>query len=146
MDCPIARTLAVVGEWWTPLILRDIFLGVTRFDAIQADLGLSRKVLTQRLGSLVDHGVLERVPYQDNPPRHDYALTEKGLELAGVLLALKSWGERWAMDGAPSPMRLRHERCGAIVEPVLACSNCGEPLHPHEVTPVGGAQPAGVTS
>jgi DNA-binding HxlR family transcriptional regulator len=136
MDCPIARSLAVIGEWWTPLILRDIYAGLTRFDAIHANLGVSRKVLSQRLATLTEHGVIERVPYQDNPPRYDYRLTTKGLELGAVLLAMKSWGDRWtagAGDGAPGTW-LRHERCGSITEPILTCSSCGEPLAPQEVT------------
>ena len=100
MDCPIARTADVIGDWWTPLILRDVHVGLTRFDAIQADLGISRKVLTQRLAGLVEHGVLERVPYQSRPERFDYRLTEKGRDLADVLLAMKAWGERWTFDTA----------------------------------------------
>jgi DNA-binding HxlR family transcriptional regulator len=101
MDCPIARTLEVVGEWWTPLILREVFAGRRRFDDIQAELGLSRKVLTQRLGALVDHGVLERVPYSERPPRHEYHLTEKGSELGPVLMAMVRWGTRWELGGDP---------------------------------------------
>jgi DNA-binding HxlR family transcriptional regulator len=100
IDCPIARTLEVIGEWWTPMILRDVNLGITRFDAIQRDLGVSRKVLAQRLAALVDEGVLERVPYQDNPPRHDYRLTDKGRDLGAVLLAMAAWGRRWRTPAA----------------------------------------------
>lgn len=95
MECPIARTLEVVGEWWTPLVIREIFRGHRRFDEIQAELGVSRKVLTQRLNSLVEHGVLERVPYSERPPRDEYHLTEKGSELGPVLMAMVKWGERW---------------------------------------------------
>ena len=138
MSCSVARTLDVVGERWTPLIVRDIVLGVRRFDAIQRDLGISRKVLAERLSELMEHGVLERVPYQDNPPRHDYVLTEKGVDLAYVLLAMKTWGDRWAADDDGPPMVLRHERCGAIADVVPACSRCGEAIVPGEVTPLRG--------
>jgi DNA-binding HxlR family transcriptional regulator len=104
MHCSIARTLEVAGEWWTPLILRDIALGITRFDDLQRDLGISRKVLTQRLDTLVAGGVLERQPYQQHPPRHQYLLTAKGRDLVPVLFALMAWGDRWAAGAvAPSP-------------------------------------------
>lgn len=95
MNCSIAQALEIIGEWWTPLILRDIHRGITRFDAIQASLGISRKVLTQRLETLLEHGVVERVAYQQRPPRYDYRLTGKGRELGQVLRAMITWGERW---------------------------------------------------
>lgn len=98
MHCPIAQTLAVIGERWTPLILRDIAFGLTRFDAIQRELGISRKVLAERLAGLVEHGVLERTPYQEGPTRYDYTLTEKGVDLCKVLLAMRDWGNRWMLD------------------------------------------------
>ncbi len=138
MSCSVARTLDVIGEWWTPLIVRDLSLGISRFDAIQRDLGISRKVLTERLGRLVDHGVVERVAYQQNPPRYDYRLTEKGIELALVLVALKTWGDRWAADEAGPPLLFRHDACGAIADPILTCSGCGQPLTPVDVTPLAG--------
>ena len=81
MTCSIARTLTIVGEWWTPLIIRDIYGGITRFDALQRNLGISRKVLAQRLATLVEHGVIQRTAYQDRPRRYDYGLTEKGADL-----------------------------------------------------------------
>ena len=138
MSCSVARTLDVVGGRWTPLIVRDILVGVSRFDAIRRDLGISGKVLTERLSELTEQGVLERVPYQDNPPRHDYVLTEKGVDLAYMLLAMKTWGDRWAADDDGPPMVLRHDRCGAIADVVPACSGCGERLFAGEVTPLPG--------
>lgn len=138
MACPVARTLDVIGEWWTPLIVRDVALGITRFEAIQRNLGISRKVLAQRLNALVDHGVLERVPYQERPLRHDYRLTEKGADLGMVLLAMQAWGNRWVFAAEDSPLHLRHERCGETVQVLPTCSHCGEPLSAAEVTPVAG--------
>src|SRR5438094_2565350 len=91
MACSIARTLDVIGEPWSPLILRDIWVGITRFERIQADLGISRKVLAERLKWLVDNDILERREYSSRPPRHEYTLTAKGAELCDVLTALARW-------------------------------------------------------
>jgi DNA-binding HxlR family transcriptional regulator len=131
MACSVARSLDIVGEWWTPLIVRDVYVGLRRFDEIQANLGISRKVLTQRLDTLLDRGVLERRPYQDRPIRHEYVLTEKGHELVVVLMALMAWGDRWESD-AP-PMLLRHTDCGHQTIPTVACSECGEALGAEDV-------------
>jgi DNA-binding HxlR family transcriptional regulator len=138
MNCSIARTLDVIGDAWTPLILRDIAFGITRFDAIQRDLGISRKVLSERLSSLVEHGVLQRAPYQDKPARYDYYPTEKGADLAFVLLAMQAWGDRWIFGEDGPPILFRHESCGAIVAPVTSCSSCGERLEVADVTPLPG--------
>ncbi|WP_446220423.1 winged helix-turn-helix transcriptional regulator [Micromonospora sp. IBHARD004] len=99
-DCGIAQALGVLGDWWTFLIVRDIAGGTTRFDALQRELGVSRRALTERLGALVEHGVLRRQPYSAHPPRHDYLLTRKGEGLLPVLIALQDWGTRHVMgDG-----------------------------------------------
>ena len=138
MSCSVARTLDVVGERWTALIVRDILVGVSRFEPICRDLGISRKVLSERLTDLEEHGVIERVAYQEHPRRYDYVLTEKGVDLAYVLLAMKVWGDRWVAGENGPPMVLRHERCGAVADVRPACSSCGEPLLPGEVTPLPG--------
>ena len=138
MSCSIARTAEVIGEWWTPLVLRDITIGITRFDALQRNLGISRKVLTQRLGALLEHGVIERQPYQENPTRYDYFLTEKGVDLAMVLLAMQEWGDRWIFGEDSAPVVVRHDACGALARPVATCSSCGEPMLPTEITPLSG--------
>lgn len=96
-DCAIAQALDVVGDWWTLLIVRDTARGVHRFDALQEELGVSRKVLTERLRLLVDAGVLSREPYQDRPPRYEYRLTRRGRALLPVLIALQDWGDTWVM-------------------------------------------------
>lgn len=126
LNCSIAQALDVVGEWWTLLIVRDILLGRRRFEAIQADLGIARNILSDRLGTLVDHGVVERVKYQDHPERYEYVPTERGRDLFPVIAALMAWGDKWAAPDGP-PMVLRHS-CGASTSPALVCSECGEPL------------------
>jgi DNA-binding HxlR family transcriptional regulator len=138
MHCSIARTVELIGDRWTPMVLRDIALGVSRFDAIQRDLGISRKVLTQRLQTLVDHDVVSRTPYQQNPPRHDYALTDKGNDLAMVLLALQTFGDKWVFASSEVPLQWRHLACGEISEPVTSCSHCGEQVRPGDAVPVRG--------
>ncbi|MTD44808.1 transcriptional regulator [Conexibacter sp. W3-3-2] len=135
--CPIAQTLEVIGEWWTPLILRDIAFGLTRFDEIQRNLGISRKVLTERLNGLVEAGVLKRQAYSEKPPRHDYFLTEKGADLGAILLAMKAWGDRWSLPGKPT-VEVRHETCGGITGVELRCTCCGEPLNALDLTPLEG--------
>lgn len=101
LDCAIAQAVGIVGDWWSLLIVRDVVGGTTRFDALQRELGVSRKVLTQRLNALVEHGVLRRVPYQERPVRHEYVLTDAGEGLLPVLVALQDWGTRFVMgDGS----------------------------------------------
>jgi DNA-binding HxlR family transcriptional regulator len=134
MACSIARSLDVVGEPWTPLIVRDLWLGRNKFDDIEGNLKLSRKVLTQRLKTLVEEGVVERRPYQQNPDRYEYVLTDKGQELANILLALMAWGDRWASHGQGPPMLLRHTSCGKRTHATITCAHCGEPLVVSDVT------------
>ena len=137
MNCSIAQCLEVVGEWWSLLIVRDAFLGVSRFDDFQARLGISRNVLNQRLSHLVEEGVLERVPYQQRPTRWDYRLTDKGRDLWHVMTAMRQWGDRWAApDGAP--VELVHKACGHVAEAVPTCSECGEALHARAMRAVPG--------
>jgi DNA-binding HxlR family transcriptional regulator len=126
--CSIARTLDVVGEPWTPLILRDVWVGIRRFDAIQADLGISRKVLAERLNWLVDCGVLEREEYSSRPPRHEYLLTDKGAQLCDILLVMARWGDRWLADNTGAPVIYRHHGCGQISHVELRCSHCHHPM------------------
>src|SRR5215471_10028701 len=104
-NCSIARALEIVGERWTLLIVRDAFLGRRRFDEFQESLGISRNVLTERLGRLVDEGILDRVLYQEHPPRHEYRLTRKGLDLHLALTGLRQWGDRYLSDKPPTLLR-----------------------------------------
>lgn len=126
--CSIARATDLFADAWTALIMRDVLLGVTRFDDLASDLGISRKVLAARLSRLVHEGVLTRERYQDRPRREHYLATEKGKELYPVLLALMDWGDRWYSGAAGPPLRIRHLTCGHDTNPVTACAHCGEPL------------------
>ncbi len=121
-DCGIAQAVGVLSDWWTFLVVRDIAGGVTRFDALQRALGMSRRALTERLGALVDDGVLRREAYSEHPPRYDYVLTEKGEGLLPVLIALQDWGTRHVMgDGSltaeagPEEIRRVHDLVGRAV-------------------------------
>lgn len=133
--CSIARTLSVIGDRWTLLVLRDCFLGAHRFEAFQASLGLSPHLLSVRLGKLVEHGILARRPYQERPLRHEYRLTEKGRDLYPVIVSLLRWGDRWMAEGEAPPVELVHRACGHRTTPTLACSECGESLDPRGVEP-----------
>jgi DNA-binding HxlR family transcriptional regulator len=124
-NCSVAKTLDVVGEWWTLLILRDAFDGKRRFDDFHASLGMARSVLTARLKKLTDSGVLERSRYSEHPPRYEYRLTEKGDALFPVIAALIRWGDEWAPSAAGPPVVFVHESCGRITKPELTCPHCG---------------------
>jgi len=128
MTCSVARTLAVVGDRWTLMVLRDCFLGTRRFDDFQAQLGATPHVLSDRLRKLVDEGVLERVAYQERPVRHEYKLTEKGLDLYPVIASLVRWGDRWEAGEEGAPLELHHRTCGHATTPTLVCSECDEPI------------------
>lgn len=127
MHCSVAQCLEVIGEWWTMLIVRDAFFGITRFDQLQERLGISRNVLNQRLATLVEHGVLDKVAYSDKPVRYDYTLTDKGRDLWGVLNAMREWGDKHAAPSGP-PMRMRHKTCGHLATARTVCSHCGEDI------------------
>lgn len=138
LPCSVARAQAVVGDRWTMLILRSAFMRVRRFEDFQKQIGLSRHRLADRLTRLVAQGVFEKQAYQDRPLRHEYRLTQKGLELYPVLMALVAWGDKWADEGSGPPLLFRHQRCNHEFHAVLSCSHCGEPIEPREVIPVAG--------
>ena len=138
MSCSIARTFDIAGEPWSPLILRNVSRGITRFDAIQRDLGISRKVLAERLKWLTAQGVLERRAYSTR--RHEYVLTEKGAELCNVLLAVIAWGDRWTAGDTGPPALIRHRACGELTHAEVRCAQCGEPLHVNEIDVEPGPQ------
>jgi DNA-binding HxlR family transcriptional regulator len=124
--CSIAGALEVIGERWSLLIVRDVFLGVRRFDQIQANLGIARNVLQARLQRLVEQGVLERKLYQERPRRHEYRLTDKGLDLWPVMVSLMQWGDRYAAPACGPPVVLEHRECGGRVDAHRICERCGE--------------------
>lgn len=120
----VARGAAILGDHWTPLLLRDLAFGITKFDQLQADLGLSRNVLAQRLRRMVDDGLVERQAYQHNPKRFDYELTAKGRDLVKVVLSLWSFAQTWLSSESDVPLVLVHE-CGHEAAIVQACGHCG---------------------
>jgi DNA-binding HxlR family transcriptional regulator len=118
MDCPIARSVARVGEWWSPLILRDALAGLTRFDEFQKSLKIAPNILARRLSALVDAGFFERRRYSEKPPRDEYVLTERGRDFRPVLIALLAFGNRhFAPEGAS--VMIADKRTGAVAEPIL---------------------------
>lgn len=131
--CSVARTISVIGDRWTMLILRDCFNGAKRFDQFQASLGISRTIVTDRLSRLVEEGVLAKRAYQDRPLRHEYRLTEKGLGLYPVLLSMFRWGDTYYAGKKGPPVLFHHKTCGHDFRPVPVCSECGEELDPRQV-------------
>jgi len=126
--CSIARTLNIIGEWWTILILRDIFYKITRFSALREHLGISRKILTIRLNSLIENNILKRKRYQSNPSRFEYILTEAGKELFPVIIALKEWGDKWIYEGKEIPIILYSDKSSKSIKPLLIDENTGKPI------------------
>jgi DNA-binding HxlR family transcriptional regulator len=137
-NCSIARSVSILGERWTIVILRQAFLGARRFEDYQRGLGIARNMLADRLRTLVESGILERRPYSERPPRFEYRLTAKGRDLYPILVTLMQWGDRHGGHEDGPPVVLHHERCGHLAEAQLTCSHCGEPLDPREVRPEPG--------
>ena len=131
--CSVARSLSVVGDRWTLLVLREAFLGTRRFEDFRSHLGATRHLLSERLGKLVEHGVFERVQYQERPARFEYRLTEKGRDLYPVIVGLTRWGDRWMAGEDGPPLHLFHRRCGQPMMPELHCPECGETVDAREV-------------
>ncbi len=132
-NCSVARALSVIGDRWTLMILRDCFMRVRRFEDFQKSLGLARRVLTERLAKLVEDGILKKVPYQENPVRFEYRLTEKGLDLYPIMITLVHWGDKHYADENGPPILHRHRTCGHDFRSVVACSECSESINPREV-------------
>jgi DNA-binding HxlR family transcriptional regulator len=136
--CSIAGALEVVGERWSLLIVRDVLLGVRRFDEIQSDLGIARNVLQARLRRLVDEGVLEKREYQQRPRRYEYRLSEKGLDLWPTIVALLQWGDKYSAPAAGAPVLLAHRGCGGAVDEHRICAACGTRLSARDVRASAG--------
>jgi DNA-binding HxlR family transcriptional regulator len=132
-NCSIARTLSIVGERWTLIVLTELFLGRRRFDEIQEERGIASNILSQRLATLVDEGIAERRRYSEHPERFEYHLTDKGRELLPVPLALLAWGDKHLADDAGPPVESIHTECDHAFHMVASCSHCGEQLKPGTV-------------
>jgi DNA-binding HxlR family transcriptional regulator len=132
--CSVARTLSVIGDRWTMLVLRESFMRTRRFDDFQRLTGAPRPILADRLRTLVEEGILERRPYGNHRDRFEYRLTEKGIDLYRVIVSLLTWGDRWMPDDEGPPVELRHKACGQVTHPDLACPECGEWIDARDMT------------
>ena len=135
-NCSVAGALELIGDRHTVLVLREAFVGERRFDRIQRHTGVARNILSDRLNKLVAHGILARRPYQERPVRHEYVLTEKGLDLYPVLIGLMQWGVRHGAGA--TAILLQHKGCGAVVDPHLACPECGEAVGARDMRALPG--------
>ncbi|OKH83007.1 HxlR family transcriptional regulator [Mycobacterium sp. ST-F2] len=138
ISCSIARTLDVVGQRWTALVLRDLFAGMTRFEDLRRDLGIASNVLAARLDDLERHAVVERRQYQSAPTRFEYILTDKGRDLYPVIVSLLAWGDRWTAGDAGPPALLVHDECGCVTTAKTVCAECGGELEALSTTAVPG--------
>ena len=136
--CSIARTLAIIGDRWTAMIIRNAFLGIRRFDDFQRNLGVTRHVLADRLKFLVEHNIFQKVPYSDSQKRYEYRLTAQGLDLYPIIMSMMKWGDTWLDENLGAPVEYIHQPCGKKFSPVLVCSDCGEALYARQVTPIAG--------
>ena len=136
--CSVARTMDLLGDWWTPLVLREATYGIRRFDDFQRELGIARNTLAERLRRLVEAGLFEKRVYEDLPVRYEYLLTEAGREFYQVLLAMTSWGDRWLAEESGPPIVTRHETCGHDFHAEVVCSHCREPVALADVAPRPG--------
>lgn len=132
--CSIARAMDLIGDQWTPLILREAFYGYRRFGEFQQELGIARNTLTDRLCMLVGAGLMTRQAYQTEPARYDYVLTEMGRDFFPVLVAISRWGDRWLAGEAGPPTEFHHVNCGLATYGEVVCVECGEPLRSSETT------------
>src|ERR1700734_384125 len=131
----VARALEIVGERWTLLILREAFFGVRRFGQLARNLQIPRPTLSARLRTLVDKGLLKKVPYAYDPDRHEYRLTDSGRDLFSATVTLMQWGDEHVRRPSGPPIVLRHKLCGHIAEPILVCAHCGKEITARNVTP-----------
>lgn len=131
--CSIDSTLSVIGDRWTILILRDLFRGVRRFEQLRQDLGIAKNILSDRLSKLNEAGVVTQRPYQNNPIRNEYVLTEKGKDLSPSLIALMHWGDKWYADGDP-PIILTHSKCDTALTQITLCPECNVQVAPDQIS------------
>lgn len=131
--CSIARSLEIVGERWSLLIIRNVSLGLNRFEPLRENLGITRSVLTTRLNTLIEYGILEKRQYSEKPPRFEYHLTEKGRNLGPALLQLMWWGDRYYPEAGGPPTVATHRRCGGPLDQHMICRKCGESVEADRV-------------
>lgn len=134
LSCPIVRSAMLLGDEWILLALRALFRGPLRFDDLQKQTGAATNILTTRLNRLIEGGLVEKVPYQERPPRFNYQLTKAGMGLFPVVLELMRFGEEYLQCPDAKPVRLRHSECGKLSRPGQNCSECGKPLKLGNVT------------
>lgn len=132
-NCSIAGALAVVGERWTLLVMREVLLGRRRFQEIKRQTGVAANILSDRLDTLVEHGLLRRERYGEHPEAHEYLPTQKGRDLTPVLVTLMQWGDRHVAGPAGPPRVHVHTVCGHDADPRLHCAHCGEPIAPADL-------------
>lgn len=134
--CPVARSLSILGDRWTLLIIRNAFLRTRRFEDFQKQLGITRHLLSDRLNRLVGNKVFQKVLYQEAPKRYEYRLTEAGVALYPVILTLSKWGNTWMNDGSHPPLEFVHKPCGHKTSPELRCTECGEEIQTRDMMPI----------
>jgi DNA-binding HxlR family transcriptional regulator len=137
-NCSIARPLSILGERWTLLVLREISLGNRRFDQIQSELGVATNILSARLATLADEGIVDRRRYREHPERFEYRLTKKGADLQPILLAFLRWGDQYMAGSAGPPLETVHATCDHVFRMVPTCSHCGEEVKPQDLRPRPG--------
>jgi DNA-binding HxlR family transcriptional regulator len=137
--CSIARTVDLIGDWWTPLVMREAFYGARRFEEFQQRLGLSRNVLAQRLDRLVRNDMLSRVPYQEHPVRNEYRLTDKGRDFFTVLAAMIRWGDRWLSDPSGPPIQLLDRDTGSPIDVEVVDASTCRPIDIRQIVAAPGA-------
>jgi DNA-binding HxlR family transcriptional regulator len=137
LECSLARSLDMIGEWWTLLIIRDLFYGINTFDSLCLDLGIARNILAVRLKKLGERGLIEKRTGEKGSRRQSYRLTSKGKDLFPIIMALVAWGDRWEAPDGP-PILFRHQPDGHPARPLVICAECGEPIKAMDIRPQKG--------
>lgn len=131
--CSISRSLAIFGDTWTLLVIRQIFLRIRRFSDIQASLGITKHRLSDRLNRLIEEDIIYKELYDAKANRYEYRLTERGLDIYPILMSITQWGNKWASDDDGDPVTYVHKSCGHVMNPVMICGHCGDKLDPTQV-------------
>lgn len=137
LECPLAYALGIVGEWWSLLIIRDLFYGINTFSDLEKDLGIAKNILSDRLAGLEAERVVEKKAYSQKPLRHKYVLTDKGKDLFPVIMSMVAWSQKWEPRDKPAIL-FRHGPHGHLMDARLTCAQCGEAITPRSIRPVPG--------